>query len=152
MSVSSFITMDYEQRTMNYEIKNKANSNPIQTQFKPNTKPKRTQFKAKQTQFQSQYMLSRLTINTRRNLFRPTTNTDLFPNPRKSRNRLLVASVLSYQNVSRRKAAFYIVFQATPGTLLSKTNFSCNRNFCPATISSKVMVHQVISNERRLLC
>ena len=45
MNVNTFITMNYEQRTMNYEIKNKANSNPIQSQFKPNTKPIQTQFK-----------------------------------------------------------------------------------------------------------
>ncbi|MHC4587691.1 MAG: hypothetical protein ACYS3N_24485 [Planctomycetota bacterium] len=52
MNVSSFITMNYEQQTMNYEIKNKPNSNPIQSQYKPNTKPIQTQFKPKQTQFQ----------------------------------------------------------------------------------------------------
>jgi hypothetical protein len=51
MSVSSVITMNYEQRTMNYEVKNKANSKPIQSQFKANTNPKQTQYKAKQTQF-----------------------------------------------------------------------------------------------------
>ncbi|MHC4691568.1 MAG: hypothetical protein ACYS67_02420 [Planctomycetota bacterium] len=46
MNVSSFITMNYEQRTMNYEIKTnpiqtqyKANSNPIQSQFEPNSNP-----------------------------------------------------------------------------------------------------------------
>jgi len=44
MNVSTFITMNYEQRTMNDEIKNKANSNPIQSQFKPNTNPKQTQY------------------------------------------------------------------------------------------------------------
>jgi len=53
MNVSSFITMNYEQRTMNNEIKNKANTNPIQTQFKANSKPIQTQYKAKQTQFQA---------------------------------------------------------------------------------------------------
>ncbi len=47
MNVSSFITTNYEQRTMNYEIKNKPNTNPIQTQFKP-----------KQTQFQTEYLLT----------------------------------------------------------------------------------------------
>jgi hypothetical protein len=50
MNVSSFITTNYEQRTMNYQIKNKPNSNPIQTQNKANTNPIRTQFKPKQTQ------------------------------------------------------------------------------------------------------
>jgi hypothetical protein len=51
VNVSSFITMNYEQRTMNCEIKNKAKTKPIQTQFKANTNPKQTQYKAKQTQF-----------------------------------------------------------------------------------------------------
>jgi hypothetical protein len=36
MNVSSYITMNYEQRSMNYEVKNKANSKPIQTQYEPN--------------------------------------------------------------------------------------------------------------------
>jgi len=35
MNASSFNTMNYERRTMHYANKNKANSNPIQTQFKP---------------------------------------------------------------------------------------------------------------------
>ena len=43
MNVSTVITMNYEQRTMNYEIKNKPNTNPIQTQNKPKTNPKQTQ-------------------------------------------------------------------------------------------------------------
>jgi len=57
MNVSTVITMNYEQRTMNDEIKNKANSKPIQTQFKPNTKPIQTQFKPKQSQFQLSIMI-----------------------------------------------------------------------------------------------
>ena len=44
MNVSSFITMNYEQRTMNYEIKNKPKTNPIQTQFKANSKPIQSQY------------------------------------------------------------------------------------------------------------
>ena len=64
MNVTSFITINYEQRTMNYEIKNKPKTNPIQTQYKANTNPIRTQFKPKQTQFQRQYMLN-LTITPR---------------------------------------------------------------------------------------
>jgi len=44
-NVNTFITMNYEQRTMNYEIKNKPNSNPIQSQFKANSKPIQTQNK-----------------------------------------------------------------------------------------------------------
>ena len=39
MNVSYFITNNYEQRTMNYEIKNKPNTNPIQSQYKANTNP-----------------------------------------------------------------------------------------------------------------
>ena len=57
INVSTVITMNYEQRTMNDEIKNKANSKPIQTQFKPNTKPIQTQFKPKQSQFQLSIMI-----------------------------------------------------------------------------------------------
>jgi len=45
MNVTSCLTMNYEQRTMNYEIKNKPNSNPIQSQFKPNSKPIQSQNK-----------------------------------------------------------------------------------------------------------
>jgi hypothetical protein len=44
MNVSDLLTMNYEQRTMNYEIKNKPNSNPIQTQYKANSKPIQTQY------------------------------------------------------------------------------------------------------------
>jgi len=51
INVSTVITMNYEQRTTNYEIKNKPNSKPIQTQFKANTNPIQSQFKPKQTQF-----------------------------------------------------------------------------------------------------
>ena len=35
MNVSSAITMNYEQKTMNYANKNKPNTNPIRTQSKP---------------------------------------------------------------------------------------------------------------------
>jgi len=45
MNASLFITMNYEHRTMNYEIKNKANSNPKQTQYKANTNPIQSQYK-----------------------------------------------------------------------------------------------------------
>jgi len=45
MNASLFITMNYEHRTMNYEIKNKANSNPKQTQYKANTNPIQSQTK-----------------------------------------------------------------------------------------------------------
>jgi hypothetical protein len=52
MNVSTVITMNYEQRTMNDEIKNKPNTNPIQSQYKPNSNPIQSQFKPKQTKFQ----------------------------------------------------------------------------------------------------
>jgi hypothetical protein len=86
-------------------------------------------------------MLPRKTINPRPNVFPAGTNTDVFPNLRKSCNRSPVVSVLSYQNVSRRKAAFLPVIWATPGTLMRKTNFLCNRNSYLATNYSKCMVH-----------
>jgi|GEM_PF-5831300 len=54
MNVNTVITMNYEQRTMNYEIKNKPNSKPIQSQFKPNTKPIQTQYKANTNPIQTQ--------------------------------------------------------------------------------------------------
>jgi flagellar biosynthesis GTPase FlhF len=54
MNVSPVITMNYEQRTMNYEIKNKPNSNPKQTQNKPKTNPKQTQNKPKTNPKQTQ--------------------------------------------------------------------------------------------------
>jgi hypothetical protein len=56
INVSTFITMNYEQPTMNYEIKNKPNSNPIQSQYKPNSKPIQTQYKPKQSQFQERIL------------------------------------------------------------------------------------------------
>jgi hypothetical protein len=46
INVSPFITMNYEQRTVNYEVKNKPKTNPIQTQYKANTKPIQTQNEA----------------------------------------------------------------------------------------------------------
>jgi hypothetical protein len=55
MNVSTVITMNYEQRTMNYEIKNKPNSKPIQTQYKPNSNPIQTQYKPKTKPIQTQY-------------------------------------------------------------------------------------------------
>jgi len=36
MNLSSVITMNYEQLTMNYANKNKPNTKPIQTQYKAN--------------------------------------------------------------------------------------------------------------------
>ncbi|MHC4694302.1 MAG: hypothetical protein ACYS67_16305 [Planctomycetota bacterium] len=44
MNVSDCFTNNYEPLTMNYEIKNKPKTNPIQSQFKPNTKPIQTQY------------------------------------------------------------------------------------------------------------
>jgi len=46
MNVSPVLTKNYEQLTMNNELKNKPNSNPIQTQYKANTNPIQTQYKA----------------------------------------------------------------------------------------------------------
>jgi hypothetical protein len=37
MNISPVKTMNYEQLTMNYVNKNKANTKPIQTQYKPNS-------------------------------------------------------------------------------------------------------------------
>jgi len=39
---------------MNDEIKNKPNSNPIQSQYKPNTKPIQTQYRANTKPIQTQ--------------------------------------------------------------------------------------------------
>ena len=74
MNVNKVLTKDYEQIDTWSIGKNKANSKPIQTQFKANTNPIQTQFKAKQTQClsaisaagQRQKMLMRLTIKPRR--------------------------------------------------------------------------------------
>ncbi len=52
MNVTSAITMNYEQLTMNYANKNKANTKPIQSQYKPNTNPIQTQYEPNQTQSQ----------------------------------------------------------------------------------------------------
>jgi hypothetical protein len=46
MTVTDLLTMNYEQRTMNYEVKNKANSKPIQTQYKANSNPNKPNFKS----------------------------------------------------------------------------------------------------------
>jgi len=54
MNVSTVITKNYEQLTMDNELK----TNPIQTQYEANTNPKQTQNKPNsnpiQTQFQGQ--------------------------------------------------------------------------------------------------
>jgi hypothetical protein len=54
MNVNKEITTNYEQLDTWSIGKNKAKTNPIQTQFKANTNPIQSQFKPKQTQFQSQ--------------------------------------------------------------------------------------------------
>ena len=54
MNVNKALTKNYEQMDTWSIGKNKANTNPIQTQFKANSKPKQTQYKPKQTQFQRQ--------------------------------------------------------------------------------------------------
>jgi hypothetical protein len=45
MNVSKVLTMDYEKMGTWLSGKNKAKTNPIQTQFKANTNPIQTQFK-----------------------------------------------------------------------------------------------------------
>ena len=54
MNVNNVLTNAYEKRILGEHGKNKANSNPIQSQSNPikaNIKPKQTQYKAKQTQY-----------------------------------------------------------------------------------------------------
>ena len=51
MNVSYYITREYEKMDTWPCGKNKANSKPIQTQYKPNSKPKQSQFEPKQSQF-----------------------------------------------------------------------------------------------------
>ena len=53
MNVTDLLTMDYDKMDTWSSGKNKANSKPIQSQFKPNTNPIQTQNKPKQTQFQT---------------------------------------------------------------------------------------------------
>jgi hypothetical protein len=55
MNVSVYITREYEEMDTWSSGKNKAKTNPIQTQFKANTNPIQSQFKPKQTQF-SRYL------------------------------------------------------------------------------------------------
>jgi hypothetical protein len=53
MNISDYITREYEKKDTWLAGKNKANSNPIQSQSNPikaNKMPKQTQYKAKQTQ------------------------------------------------------------------------------------------------------
>jgi len=57
MNVTDLLTRDYEKMDTWSSGKNKANSKPIQTQFKPNSNPIQSQFKPKQTQFQGSKML-----------------------------------------------------------------------------------------------
>jgi hypothetical protein len=67
--VNKVLTKDYVQMDTWSIRKNKAKTNPIQSQSNPikaNKMPKQTQFKPKQTQFQRKYMLLRMTINPRR--------------------------------------------------------------------------------------
>jgi hypothetical protein len=52
LNVTKVLTKGYGQLDTWSIRKNKANSKPIQTQFKPNSNPIQTQYKAKQTQFQ----------------------------------------------------------------------------------------------------
>jgi len=57
MNVTSFITEDYEKRTLGERGKNEPNTNPIKANSNPikaNIMPKQTQYKANQSQFQRQ--------------------------------------------------------------------------------------------------
>jgi len=63
MNVTNLITADYVKRTLSQRGKNKANSKPIQTQFKPNTNPKQSQYKPNQSQFQKGYLLVKRMID-----------------------------------------------------------------------------------------
>jgi len=54
MNVTNTIAKDYGKMDTWSSGKNKANSNPIQSQYKPNSKPKQSQNKPKQSQFQRQ--------------------------------------------------------------------------------------------------
>ena len=47
VNVKYYNTVDYVKWTLGERGKNKANSNPIQTQYKANSKPKQTQYKPK---------------------------------------------------------------------------------------------------------
>jgi hypothetical protein len=51
LNVNNVITKDYAEMDTWSIRKNKANTNPIQSQIKANTNPIQTQYKAKQTQF-----------------------------------------------------------------------------------------------------
>jgi hypothetical protein len=44
MNVNKVLTRDYENRTLGQRGKNKAKTNPIQTQYKANTNPIQTQY------------------------------------------------------------------------------------------------------------
>ena len=56
MNVTFFITREYEQMDTWSSGKNKANSNPIQTQYKPNSNPIQTQFKPNTNPIQTQLL------------------------------------------------------------------------------------------------
>jgi len=64
MSVSDLMTMDYEQMDTWSSGKNKAKTNPIQTQNKANTKPIQSQYKANTKPIQSQYKANTKPIQT----------------------------------------------------------------------------------------
>jgi len=55
MNVSDLLTRDYGKMDTWSSGKNKAKTNPIQTQFKPNSKPIQTQFKPNSNPIQSQF-------------------------------------------------------------------------------------------------
>jgi len=55
MNVNNVLTRDYGKMDTWSNGKNKANSKPIQSQYKPNSKPIQTQFKANTNPIQTQY-------------------------------------------------------------------------------------------------
>jgi len=54
MNVTCLLTREYEKKDTWWSGKNKANSNPIQSQFKPNSNPIQTQFKPNTNPIQTQ--------------------------------------------------------------------------------------------------
>ena len=54
MNVNNVLTKDYENETLGKRGKNKAKTNPIQTQFKANTNPIQSQYKPNTKPIQTQ--------------------------------------------------------------------------------------------------
>ena len=67
MNVSDLLISEYEQMDTWSSGKNKANTNPIQSQYKPNTKPIQTQYKPKTKPIQTQNKPKTKPIQTQTN-------------------------------------------------------------------------------------